>query len=1288
MLVTSRTMNSPFKSILAILPHLIMILCLLFAERNVFAQATPMKTMSSTVRLVPGTALKVAPPNIAKLAAQDEKLDAATAADNGPPADIRLTQFLTLTFDRTPSRILKAWADPDPKSDAKSSEENTPSENETPDQEPDAPQTEEQIKAAEAAKVQVAIAEEAQALGHQVALGNWNAVKEYIAKISKPEDQSHAYQHFLTALATAPPAQVPVQGVAIENQFTPTDVLAIAAMVPGEFDSKYASGLAALLRLAESAGHDINGFLESIRTENNIIGGSEPQKRAFAAELLLAAGHFAEAEEFLPDINFAGVKEDAKLLSLLTNYYTQLYESEKKATHLEKAWETNTYLLAVPETTENKTLIEAGLARAIELSLKIRDEVGMPWLQDSFSSNPQRGRQILSLIGQATSQNLITSFQDTAARLKFLKLQRATIDALLNTSPELAAEWSDTLTMLAMNWLREAELTTAKAESGSMGEIMQVDMYGNYYYVSQDQYMQRYRGSNNQTPEPIEVANLIEYCPNDTWIAHISPTVQPQLFQRFATLYLQANEEEEAFPYIEKLAQLHPKPARELVHIFLRTWTRNHDPNSVRRNRNPYIYMYGFEQKADGIPLTRSKQERNLLDLKSWVDRIRKLPIEPVEESLLANAFSTSHSSAEIYRLDSFESVFGAVGTLQPETICGLVDTMRGKLANEWRSVKNQEQMGTKRSEPELQEEVVRGYDVARELVAGAMETYPKNWKLQLAKACIDHDANDYSQSVAKRSEFSSVRDQAFADFQLAANYYRDEVQNLSAEKQSTDVYDYWFYAALGAVELGKVSEENVADDRQFPFIRAAIDSLPGELAAEHLEKFANNLFTRMSPLKPQVKFRYLKSGFAVVGDHKRAWEAKKLLEYYNDLLAEIKLDVEIDGSDRIAADEPFGVFISLVHTKEIEREAAGFDKYVQNQNNMMYAYNYGRPTENYREKFEESTRNILGEHFEIKTLIFENPKSMRSSPIGKDGWRRTRYAYALLKPLGEQVDMIPPIKLELDFLDTSGYAVLPIESPAIRIAVNNVAGEERPVSDIKITQTLDERQAADGKLIVEIKATAKGLVPELEKLVDLKFDGFDVESIDDQGVLPSEFDANNKLTILSDRSWSVQLTAASDKTIPKEFAFPSANRDVSELVFQRYKDADLVAVEQAVSLEANYAKTNLSWLVLGIVAVPVGLGLLGLLVWKISTPATIAEKQYSMPGELTPFTVIGLLKQIQHDQTNGNAKRSKRRIAELELASLSQSIKQIEQHYFGDENGEVEPNLESLARTWLAKAN
>ena len=119
------------------------------------------------------------------------------------------------------------------------------------------------------------------------------------------------------------------------------------------------------------------------------------------------------------------------------------------------------------------------------------------------------------------------------------------------------------------------------------------------------------------------------------------------------------------------------------------------------------------------------------------------------------------------------------------------------------------------------------------------------------------------------------------------------------------------------------------------------------------------------------------------------------------------------------------------------------------------------------------------------------------------------------MKARGPKVDKIPPLRLDLDFMDTSGYVVLPVESPALPVDAMPDKGSVRPFEKLQITQTLDERQAAEGKLILEVKATARGLVPDLENIVKLDHAGFQIDKIDDQGISVSRFDPDSDANLI-----------------------------------------------------------------------------------------------------------------------------------------------------------------------------
>jgi len=343
----------------------------------------------------------------------------------------------------------------------------------------------------------------------------------------------------------------------------------------------------------------------------------------------------------------------------------------------------------------------------------------------------------------------------------------------------------------------------------------------------------------------------------------------------------------------------------------------------------------------------------------------------------------------------------------------------------------------------------------------------------------------------------------------------------------------------------------------------------------------------------------------------------------------------------------------------------------------MRYSYNYGRPTEDYRDKFTDAVEQALDEHYEVQSITFQSSEAMKSRPTGKEGWRVTPYAYLLLKSRGSEVDRLAPLKLDMDFLDTSGYVVIPIESPAV--VVDSNGSGDRPVTDLKVTQTLDERQAAEGKLIVEISASAKGLVPPLEEIIELSRDRFEVVSVDDQGVLPTRFDPDSdEVQIVSERGWSVEYRAKENETDVTEFSFGESKVDDAEVKFQRYDDVDLVDSEQVVSLERQYS--NAGWSFLYWLVPLVGLALLAAVAFAFVYKRPVVEPaaKFTMPEDVNPFTVLTLLRDIR--QRNG--------IADDKAIELESSIEEVERSWFGKEKESSQLDLTKLARTWLEQTS
>ena len=229
------------------------------------------------------------------------------------------------------------------------------------------------------------------------------------------------------------------------------------------------------------------------------------------------------------------------------------------------------------------------------------------------------------------------------------------------------------------------------------------------------------------------------------------------------------------------------------------------------------------------------------------------------------------------------------------------------------------------------------------------------------------------------------------------------------------------------------------------------------------------------------------------------------------------------------------------------------------------------------------------------------------------------------------------------------------------------------------MTQTLDERQADEGKLVLEVKATGTGLIPNLDELLDVESPGFKVESVEDQGLSVTRFDPESEdNAVNSERLWLVNYTpAVSAQKMPKEYSFGETVLDTQETVFQRYNDADLVTVAQVIDLEEQYGKQSYWWLIglIGVVGIA-GCCAIGIIIFMPKRTVALTQEHIQVPDNLTPFSVLALLEEI--------GQRS--RFDEASQRELSDAMNRLEESYFGDANGEARPDLQVVAKEWLTR--
>ena len=173
------------------------------------------------------------------------------------------------------------------------------------------------------------------------------------------------------------------------------------------------------------------------------------------------------------------------------------------------------------------------------------------------------------------------------------------VDALLSKAPGRGREWAHSLALLAESWLKEAEFSHKFDFSTSLGPRMQYDPFGNMYYsnwdpMSPEMMMQQPR---EHASRSFLTGDVVKNRPGEAWLALLDEGIKPRFATVFAQLYLKVNEEDKAFPYIERLSATHPRQAKELAEEFIKTWTKNHDPNSQQLRRSRFFYVYGFESR-------------------------------------------------------------------------------------------------------------------------------------------------------------------------------------------------------------------------------------------------------------------------------------------------------------------------------------------------------------------------------------------------------------------------------------------------------------------------------------------------------------------------------------------------------------------------------------------------------------------------------------------------------------------------------------------------------------------
>lgn len=1048
----------------------------------------------------------------------------------------------------------------------------------------------------------------------------------------------------------------------------PSDVVRLADAAPVELDERHAANLGKLLTYAIAKGDARAELTALLQKGTKRLGGDDPLRRRMTARMLAAAEFWNEAKSF-------GLQDD----DLPRDF--AVAEPSPTAKLSDDVWAKSLADLRNPATVGAAR--EAALVALYQMLAEATPQTNDARLKALFADAAQRplALEVVSLIGRQSAS--VGTGADFTLRTSTLQLQQAALKHFAVTA-SLDAEPQRTLANLyARNWLAEAHYTLQIFPSWLKSSVRE-----KYQHVA--------------------VEDVVQAAPTGAWLTTLQPQLLSSVRLAYARLLLISDEIDRVVPVVGDFAARDPQTAAELANQYLVIWSQRHDPNISVEAMKQYK---GLEGQA--IVLTRAEQEQSLRQLGALLAKLDPATRKLLDEEQVVRAFDLCHSKAEIYTYDHVAAVFGPMAEMRPSLLLSLVERMRLKLTTNWRQLTVQRDAATRRTQDDVFQLVDDGYREAEKITSAWLSAHADDWRMSCSAGSLLSDWAEfaYFQAVAADGDadrfatYLQRTAEALRRFRESAAAYAAEVPKLKRAEFTLLPYRAWFYGLLGIAHDGDVNLRKGLTQNGLAEIREAMTSLPRGAAEVHLELFSTMVAdnVKANRIAPEMKYRYLSSAVEITGRRATTYPAAEKVQYYDSLLSEVRLLTKLDGSDKIRTGGPFGVFVTLVHTADLARESGGFGKYLQNEVRRTVSGKTVTEQPFYRDRFEEALRLALGEFFEIRAILFADPMAgardltadeARSAGRSTDRlWQETPLAYLYLVAKDATVDRVPPLEIELDFFDRDGRVVIPVPSNPLLVEIADDAPGRRAVSDLSLTEIVDARELATNNLLkIDVIATAHGLVPDLDELLDLKRYALPVTQVDErEGLLVRELVAGPEgQYAASERSWTVHLDPTpllrgAGKQI--DFTFPQPKNADLQIAFKTYDDLDPVAAAATVTLvegeaAAAIAKPNYTAWALGTVA---GLAAVGL-IWIVNARrhangATAAPPRFTMPHNVTPFTVAALLQRIQADGAVklADAERTElhRNVADLERAAFANDVKPI-----------AVDDLQSLASRWIRTAS
>ncbi len=1082
---------------------------------------------------------------------------------------------------------------------------------------------------------------------HAVLFGDWKRVAETLASL--PVDQARpVYQKIISTLGSnAVPVgtllREPDRGSEGEEYYEtrnrlaqeanelrtkPAPVLSedffgIVDAAPGGVTAENIDAIAQLAAVAIGEGGR-ETLVSRLEKGWQGLGGTEPEGALLATRLLSSLGWIRDAKPFLPLDEAQWENADPMQLIHAMEYFTRSGIEERDERQLARAAAVCATLLKSSRVGNyTRPQFRLAMERLVVLLPALEPEAARKLIREQLFTQQATLEDLIAIFGQQGQK--AAKETDLAARAAILGTQRRLLEAIAPLETALPAN----TVILVLNWLAEAE------GCYRAGGIVATEMS-----QSDRMMMRRYGFDDGSSINSLSTEQILSTAPPAEIIDRLNPGISQRV--QLTLLKLQVISREALdFDAVRTYAKRYPGLERQLCQDILAAWVaKQQKPSESPQVRQ--MRMYGMYippqllQTSQGIPLTRLRQNRNISELRDLLKELRSISPEPLDAALIVEAFMALHSGAEVYQVDDITAIFGPPDKMPRQELLTLLEGMRGRLAEEWRDPKTQQQAATNRTENEIKDEVSRGYRTVLELTRRGIPEDDPEWTALITRGRLFFDASQYEfERQVQLSEYVGLRDDAFASFRLAAERYAKQLPEMPKGQWTIEPYQAWFFVMLGASDLAQLTSNPARSDPGLKGIADAIRALPEEAAQRHLGLFAEMLGQVFPKVPANVRQRFLSAGLKIVGeDHPDAGQATRSLDYYKELLDEIQLRVNVDGPTEVGHNQAFGVYISLETTRQLLRESGGFGKYLRTassgQQQMMMG---GQPAQDLRGAFLKNIHAALDETFEVVSVIFHD-SGVKPIPLAREGWVETPLAYAVLKAKNAAVDRIPSIQIDMDFIDQPGQVVLPVTSQVQPLDARATDPPARPCPELEFLVTLDERDWRNGILSVEISATGQGIIGGLAENFDFQRPGFDAEVVDGSLAVTELLSDGQSRAPRANRNWQITYRRNASYAGGR-FALPTPNeatKSAAKIEYKLYRDADLVELSaedaaRGVDLPGTPA-ARLPWLL--------GIGALLLAIFfgwrqlakRRSAPTSTAS--IVPPAEATPFATVAFLRRVR----------------------------------------------------------